>query len=83
MQAAKVIPSSQEDTPFGKVCDSLPDNMEGLDAVIEDLAEDLANTVDNEKVVQKFDKVRLMAPSQSFCQQATSDAGATILFAWC
>lgn len=56
--APKVDSATHENTHFGDVCEFLPDNMGGLDAVIDDLREDLASTVDNMKVVQKYEKVR-------------------------
>lgn len=46
-----------EPTEFGKKYAELPDREEELDAIIEDLAEDLQNTVDNPQVVQKYQKV--------------------------
>lgn len=42
---------------FGEVYAELPDNLAQLDAMIDVLAEELANTIDNPQVVQKHEKV--------------------------
>lgn len=49
---------TEKRTPFGELYDDLPDNMEGLDEVIEDLKDELAGSVDNPEVVERQDEVR-------------------------
>ncbi|CAN0485546.1 unnamed protein product [Ectocarpus sp. 12 AP-2014] len=44
-------------TDFGKKHDDLPDNMEELDAVVEDLTEDLSGSVHNPQVIKKYEKL--------------------------
>lgn len=50
-------------TDFGKKYDDLPDNMEELDAVIEDLTQDLSGSVHNPQVIKKYEKVRVLVAS--------------------
>lgn len=63
VEKAKTIAPKNVDGPnspstrFGEMYEELPDNVAQLDAVIDVLADDLANTVDNPQVVQKHEKV--------------------------
>lgn len=56
-KAPKTCPLTNELTPFGEAFDSLPDNMDGLDAVIDHLQDELQSTVENMRVVEKYDQV--------------------------
>lgn len=47
-------------TEFGEKYSELPDNVLQLDAVIEDLTEDLSGSVHNPQVIKKYQKVRLL-----------------------
>ncbi|CAM9825805.1 unnamed protein product, partial [Hapterophycus canaliculatus] len=63
LKAAQTAPKYADDneevlTEFGKKYNELPDKEDELDAVIEDLTEDLQNTVDNPQVVEKYQKLK-------------------------
>lgn len=47
---------------FGKQYEDLPDNQNELDAVIDDLTDDLGGSVHNPQVVRKYAKVRVCFP---------------------
>lgn len=44
-------------TEFGEKYGDLPDNVLQLDAVIEDLTEDLSGSIHNPQVIKKYEKV--------------------------
>lgn len=48
----------QRPTPFGEVFDELPNDVDELDAIIEDLKEDLLQSESNPQVVGKYEKVK-------------------------
>lgn len=51
---------TERNTEFGERYDDLPSDPNELDAVIDDLTEDLSGSVHNPQVVQKYKKVRLV-----------------------